>query len=96
MAGSCGRGKGKEEGEKRGKRRRPKIAFLEPFQASLGVGNAFSVISSTGSLCSAILGANGTGETSFAQSEIFFEYFSPPGQVVSFGDGIGGDGNFSY
>ena len=69
MARSCGGGKGKEEGEKRGKRRRPKIAFLEPFQASLGPGNAISEPSSTGSTFSKSLASIGAGEIDLAKME---------------------------
>ena len=69
MARSCGRGKGKEEGEKRGKRRRPKIAFLEPFQALWEAGNAISELSSTRSTCSKSLASIGAGETDLAKME---------------------------
>ena len=73
-----------------------KNAFLEPFQASLGVGDAIFGLSATGSFCSTILGANGNGETRFAKSEYFFTDFFIPSQMDFFGDGNGGDVIFSY
>ena len=73
-----------------------KNAFLEPFQASLGVGDAIFGLSATRSFCSTILGANGNGETRFAKSEYFFIDFCIPHQMDFFGDGNGGDVIFSY
>ena len=73
-----------------------KNAFLEPFQASLGVGDVIFGLSAPRSFCSTILGASGNGETRFAKSEYFFTDFGHPLQTDFFGDGNGGDGIFSY